>query len=302
MRLIHMATGTDLASLNHTLAQNQGVITLDQARSCGLTDRQIYRRVKFGHWEAYARGVFLSRQHLHTDDSRVRAVVWAHRRSVADRSTAAWWHGMLPTLPQPLTICLPRTTHRRADLPENVSFLRRPVPAEDVQELRGVPVTGADLTVLGALGVVADPAGFLDRVLQQKTVTLEGLAQCLARNSGMHGNAEGRRLLATLVAGAESEAERILVELLRLHQITGWRLQHAVGGRVIDVAWPTERIAVEVNGWAYHRDRARFEADNAKTAMLAAHGWLTLSFTWRQLTEDPEDCIAQIAAALARRR
>ncbi|GAC58271.1 hypothetical protein GOHSU_36_00140 [Gordonia hirsuta DSM 44140 = NBRC 16056] len=297
-----MGTGIDLDSLNDTLAQNQGVITLAQARSCGLTDRQIYRRVKSGHWEAFARGVFLSRQHLHTDDSRVRAAVWAHRRSVADRSTAAWWHGMLPTLPQPLTICVPRTTHRSPDLPDKASLLHRSIPAEDLLELRGLAVTGAELTVLGALDVVADPPGFLDRVLQQETVTLEGLAQCLDRNRGMHGNGKGRTLLGTLVAGAESEAERVLVELLRLHQITGWTLQYPLGGRRIDVAWPAERIAVEVNGWAYHRDRDRFEADNAKTAMLAARGWLTLSFTWRQLTEEPEDCIAQIAAALALRR
>lgn len=297
-----MGTAQTLANLNTTLAGNDGVITLEQARACGLSARQIYLKVKKGHWEQYARGVYLSLQHEHSDTAAVRAVVAAHYGSVAQGTTAAWWHGMVDALPRPLTLFVPRTSHRQIEVAEDVALLRRPVPAEDIVKHRGIRVAGKELTVLTAIAAIDDSSGFLDRCLQQRSVTIDSLTECMKRNRGMHGLSRARELLATLEAGAESEAERLFVGLLRLHEITGWEQQVWVGGMRIDFVWRTERVSVEINGWAYHRSRDRFEADSAKAAMLAANGWLPLSFTWKQLIEDPEGCIAQVAAALARRR
>lgn len=297
-----MGNTDTVANLNSTFAANDGVITLAQARACGLSSRQIYRRVQTGQWEAYARGVFLSLQHEHSDTAAVRAVVAAHYRSVAHGTTAAWWHGMVSDLPRPLTLCVPVTSHRAIAVAEEVTLRHRRLPAEDVIDHRGLPVTGPELTVLTALETIADPTGFLDRCLQRKVVAIDDLTACLERNAGMHGAGTARGLLATLEAGAESEAERLFVELLRLHGITGWTQQVWIGRSRIDFAWTAEKVSVEINGWAYHRSRDRFEADNAKAAMLAASGWLPLSFTWKQLTEDPEGCMSQVAAALTLRR
>ena len=185
---------------------------------------------------------------------------------------------------------------------EEVNLLHRSFPAEDLTEIRGLPIADKALTVLSSLNTIEGSAGFLDRCLQQKTVTVAELNACLERNSGMHGLSRARELLAALEAGAESEAERLFIDLLRLHQITGFAQHVWFHGQRLDFAWASERVSVEINGWAYHRDRDRFEADNAKAAMLAAHGWLGLAFTWKQLTEDPEECIAKVAAALALRR
>lgn len=290
------------AEVDKVLADLDGVLTTPQALTCGLSRGQISRKVKNGSWEHYARGVYLSRQHAFTDAALVRAVVGAHR-GVADRTSAAWWHGMIDALRRSLTVCVPVNSHRPPELPHEVVLLHRSLPAEDLTEERGLPVTAPALTVLGTLATLEkDASAFLDRVLQRKLVTVADLTAALERNKGMHGLRPARDLLATLVAGAESEAERLFAELLKLHEITGWIQQYRFGGRPIDFAWPAERVSVEINGWAYHRDAERFENDNAKTAMLAAAGWITLSFTWKQLTDDPERCIAQVAAALAMRR
>lgn len=290
------------AEVNAALTDRDGVITTPQALGCGLSRGQLGTKVRNGSWEHYARGVYLSRQHAFTDAARVRAVVNAHR-GAADRTTAAFWHGMLDVLHRPLTVCVPANSHRPPTLQEEVSLLHRSVPSEDLTTVRDLTVTGPALTVIGTISALEkDASAFLDRVLQRKLVTVSDLTAALERNKGMHGLQPARNLLATLSAGAESEAERLFVELLTLHEITGWIQQYRFGGRPIDFAWPAERVSVEINGWAYHRDAARFESDNAKTAMLAAAGWITLSFTWKQLTGDPELCIAQVAAALAVRR
>ena len=56
---------------------------------------------------------------------------------------------------------------------------------------------------------------------------------------------------------------------------------------VIDVALVRQRIALEVDGWAYHSDVDRFRRDRAKQNDLIALGWTVLRFTWADLTERP---------------
>ena len=64
-------------------------------------------------------------------------------------------------------------------------------------------------------------------------------------------------------------------------------------------AAPARRIAIEVDGWAWHVDVERFQADRRRQNALVNAGWTVLRFTWHDLTADPERVIAQIRAALA---
>ncbi len=70
----------------------------------------------------------------------------------------------------------------------------------------------------------------------------------------------------------------------------------------LDFLWRRERVAVECDGYRFHRTRQAFERDRARDAQLAAMGVTTLRFTWRQLTSEPERVISLVAAVLTRRR
>ncbi|MEK9736460.1 MAG: DUF559 domain-containing protein, partial [Candidatus Nanopelagicales bacterium] len=75
-------------------------------------------------------------------------------------------------------------------------------------------------------------------------------------------------------------------------------------GRVaaeIDFAHEGLRIAIEVDGRAFHSDRQSFERDRARQNLLVLHGWLILRFTWEQITERPDEVIAAVHAAVAQR-
>ena len=48
----------------------------------------------------------------------------------------------------------------------------------------------------------------------------------------------------------------------------------------LDVAFKRERVAVEVDGWAYHSTSSAFENDRARQNALVVDGWLVLRFTW----------------------
>lgn len=99
-----------------------------------------------------------------------------------------------------------------------------------------------------------------------------------------------------------SEAERLLVRLLRAAKVSGWKANFPVCGYLVDIAFPIERVAVEVDGWAFHSDQRTFQRDRARQNAIALSGWQVLRFTWLDLTEHPQRVIAEIVAALRQPR
>lgn len=55
------------------------------------------------------------------------------------------------------------------------------------------------------------------------------------------------------------------------------------GDYFLDVAFKASRLALEIDGWEFHRDR--FESDHRKHADLASSGWTVVPITWRMLTD-----------------
>ncbi|MCE0766275.1 endonuclease domain-containing protein [Pseudonocardia kujensis] len=117
-------------------------------------------------------------------------------------------------------------------------------------------------------------------------------------NMGARGWSRAGRLNAAAADRAESEAERRFRALLRGAGITGWVLGLETPAREVDVAFPLARVAVEVDGWAWHVDVDRFRADRRKQNALVLAGWNLLRFTWHDLVNRPDAAVAQLRAAL----
>ena len=96
-----------------------------------------------------------------------------------------------------------------------------------------------------------------------------------------------------------SEAERTLVELIRRAGLPRPQTNTRIGRYEVDAAWPEERVALEVDGFAYHSTREAFERDRRKTADLAAAGWRVSRVTWRQLVDEREAVVARLARTLS---
>jgi len=133
----------------------------------------------------------------------------------------------------------------------------------------------------------------------QRHIDLPELRRAHLRNKGRHGAPAARRLLNAASGGARSEAERLLIQLLRQEHITGWRANYPVSGYLVDVAFPAQRVAVEVDGWAFHSDHGAFQHDRIRQNRIALLGWQVLRFTWRDLTEQPVRVVAQIRSAIS---
>ena len=56
----------------------------------------------------------------------------------------------------------------------------------------------------------------------------------------------------------------------------------------VDAYWPSQRLVVELDGFAYHGHRAAFERDRERDATMQAAGYRVIRLTHRQLeTEAP---------------
>ena len=68
--------------------------------------------------------------------------------------------------------------------------------------------------------------------------------------------------------------------------------------RRIDFAFPSLRIAIEVDGYQFHTQWAVFQDDRVRGNELELVGWTVLHFTWHQLTRQPDYVIEVLSRAL----
>lgn len=287
--------------MERVLVRQAGVVTLAQARACGISADTVRRRVRAGAWRELHPCVYLVGGHRLTDEARVRAAsMWARAaRAVVTGPAAAYWHGMLDRAPAAVELTVPRTAHRKAR--PGIALRRRDLRPDDVVERREVTVADAPLAALETALVVPRGSVFLDRALQRH-VRFPAVYRCYCRNIGRHGPAGMHRLLVAAADRADSAAERLLVALLREAGIGGWVLGYPFGPYRIDLAFPVERVAIEVDGWAWHVDAERFRTDRRKGNALTRGGWDLLRFPWHTLDGEPEACIAEVEATPARAR
>lgn len=283
--------------LDWYLRRQCGVISCAQVRSAGLSQDAVDHRVATRRWERLHPGVYLAADHPYTDEVRMRAaVLWAGKDAVAHGVSAAWWHDLGPVLPATVEVTVRRS--RNPGHQPGVSVRRRDLPYLDLVGVRDLWVTDVPLTVLEA-AVKLGPQGseLLDRALQRR-VKFPAVYRAHCRNQGRHGSRDASRLLAVAADWAASHAERLLVRMLRGAGITGWELGHRVHGFLIDLAFPVQRVAIEVDGWAWHVTADRFIDDRRRQNALVNARWTILRFTWHDLVARPDEVVQEIRAAL----
>lgn len=279
------------------LCRHDGVITFDQAVRCGLSKYAIHRRVQSGVWRRCSRGVFFVADRPFTDAARIRSTVWGlGAQAAASGLAAAWWLDLTRFAPDVVEVTVPRVSnHPRRP---GTRMRRRNLCAADVIEHGGLRVTAMPLTVIEAAVRRGGGPKLMDSALQRH-VELRALWHAHLRNKGRHGSPATRRLLQAAEDGARSEAERLLIRLLREAGIKGWRANHPVSRYKVDVGFPVCKVAIETDGLAFHSDAEDFQNDRVRQNAIALAGWQVLRFTWIDLTVYPDRVIATIRSAIS---
>lgn len=279
------------------LRRHDGVITLAQARVAGLSKQAVSRRVLSGKWVRCSRRVYFADDRAFTDAARVRAAVWGYgEHAVASGLAAAWWHGLTRFAPDIVEVTVPRDSNGRRH--DGSVVRRRDLAPTDIVERNGLNVTAPALTIVEAAVRSGGGAKLMDSALQ-RNAELRDLWRAHLRNKGRYGSPAARRLLQAAGDGARSEAERLFLKLLRDARITGWQANYRLGRYTVDAAFVATKIAIEVDGWAFHSAPADFQVDRERQNYIALMGWQVLRFTWLDLTQYPQRVVSVLRMAIS---
>ena len=179
--------------LQDLLRNQDGVITLAQARRIGLSEHSVLRRQRSGLWTRCGPGVYFAHDRPFTDAARIRAAVWSYGvRAAASGLAAAWWHGASKYPPQFVEVTVPRASNGRRR--SGTRLRRRNLQPPDVVVRNNLRVTALPLTIIEAAVRRGGGAKLMDSALQ-RDVELRQLWQAHLRNKGRHGSPAARRLL-----------------------------------------------------------------------------------------------------------
>ncbi|MEJ2885539.1 endonuclease domain-containing protein [Actinomycetospora aeridis] len=302
-----MSTHQQMSELRRLVRLQHGVLSLAQARVAGLSEDTIARRLAAKAWRRAGPRVFHVLEHDETPASRTFAAML----SVGDGAvlvgrSAAWWWDLLDAAPGRVEIAVDRDRQVRPR--DGVLMSRRTVDAADRTRHRGLAVTCRAPTVLDA-GVrmgLTEGARLMDRALLRRRVGLPALVSAHHRAAGRRGAPLAGELIVLAAGGARSEAERRAHRLIRDAGIRGWIANTEVvlpgyGRAVGDVVFPGDKVVLEIDGWAYHRDLRAFLTDGPRQSALAAEGWVVVRTHWHELMTDPDGFLSRLRRTLASR-
>lgn len=287
------------------LAERQhGLITSTQLATLGCSERTMRRRVDDGVWIAMGHGVYRMRGTADDLVTRSRTVAAQIPGAVLAGPSAAALRGQRDLWE---SVSLGQTPHVVGRWRSGLGAKFVTHPGISTCKIDGITVARLADTVIDLVRFLPTGSARMVayRACQLEILTVADLAIACERLVRCAGAPQLRVITTDLSTGTRSEAERLAVDLLRSMGVTGWTAQHEVvlpdGSRaLIDIAFPEQLVAIEVDGRAFHSDARRFEGDRHRQNRLVQMGWTVLRFTWADLTERPRSVSEQILMALSR--
>ncbi len=283
------------------------LVTRAQCVSAGLTSKAIEVRLTRGRWRRLHRNVYLTQPGRDGWWTTATAAHLACGRDAAwSHETAAFVWGLVARPPHRIDVLVDDT--RRIVPPDGVRLHRSVHVDRRCDQLRWPWRTSFDETLLDL-----SQDGSLDRTFAllarafQRQLTSEAtlLARLRERARHIHRGAI-EDVLADVVTGAESAMEiRYLRDVERAHGLPrGLRqvLDQAATGnpRLRDVAYPGQRVIVELDGRLGHDQAADRVSDGRRDRDSAVDGWLTLRVFWPDVAVTPCRLGQQMGTVLGR--
>jgi hypothetical protein len=222
-------------------------------------------------------------------------------------------HRIVDTEVTQLDVTVPGDRRVRSSRSLRVHRSRNPVV---VRQARGLPATSLARALVDtwaqahrSRAVRSDAGaarGAVLRATRERRVTVRELDEHLDLRPELPGRAAFSELLFLIAGGCESYLEIYGVRhVLDVPGIPPCQQQHRLrlpfGLVKLDAAWPEVKLAVELDGAAFHGSVEARERDLRRDAALAALGWVVLRFSYRRLMREPEACRAEILAVYRRR-
>lgn len=281
------------------LADSQhGVVARRQLFALGLGKEAIEVRLRSGRLHRLHSGVYSVGHRVLSREGRWKAAVLfcGPDAVLSHRSAAALW-GIRNPSTRAIEVITPSKSSSRASIHRHYAVL----PADEVTEQDGIPVTTAPRTIFD-LAAVERPEAVESALRQAEFLRLHdrlSLRDLLDRYPRRRGARAVRLALARLSESSgrvDSPLEERFLPFLDRYglprpQFNAWV---EVGGKRyrVDCLWRPPRQIVELDGWEGHSTRSAFRDDRQRDRRLRVAGYGVTRLAWLQLDDEPE-AIAQ---------
>ena len=169
----------------------------------------------------------------------------------------------------------------------------------------GIPVTSVARTLLDLSAVLRTPdlATAIDRAERSGLFDLRAVVDVLDRAKGRRGGRALRRAIAAYEPSSQkSVLERRFKALLRTAPDIPTPLFNALvegeqATHEVDAFWPTDQLAVQLDGFEFHRTRRDRERDATSDANLELAGRRVMRLTWDDVTVHGERTLRRVRLA-----
>lgn len=295
-----------MEKVEQLLARQGGVARRRDVLKAGLTRRRLSRLVREGRLR-------LLTPHLVTNvdqpapDEALRALAIGLDATVSHEDAALLWGMELVTTPELRSVTVGRDRSRNGRAGAVVH--RSDLADGDRVSRDGIWLTSELRTVLDLCRSLPLPEAVAatDSALRRGLVSVEELTAALCALPAGRGRARIARVLRLVDPECGSVLESLCRVLLTLAGMAPEETQLVVrsaAGRWIgrvDFAWPSARLVVETDGFAFHADRAQYRSDRRRGNALVLAGWRVLRFSWEDVVHQPEEVVAAVRDALAER-
>lgn len=289
------------------LERQSGVIARSQAMQAGLSPDAIDNLLRVGRWQRLQHGVYAAFSGKPSRDVRLwAAVLRAGPDAMLSHYTAAGLFGLVEPTDGPVHVIVPSDRRLRKTPGMVIHRADRSPRARHPALLP--PRTRIEETVLDLITTArsADEVfGWVFRATGQRLATAERIRRAMASRQRMPWRPDLAACLDDAADGVRSNLEhRYVWSVERPHGLPRADRQARVlrDGRVryLDNFYPEYLVGTELDGRAAHPVGERwrdYRRDNAG----AANGITTLRYGWADVTGQPCQVAAQVAAVLTRR-
>jgi very-short-patch-repair endonuclease len=285
-------------------AAQLGLITLDQVLQLGATRNLAAHRVRSGLWVPVLPRVY--RDALvppSLSQTSLAGLLWAGDDAVVSFSSAGALWQLDGVGAASVHLWTPRSLKS-----EVVVVHRGDVALNDRRRIGPITLTSPARTIVDLAGVLDDEdlTAVVEDAIQRGLTTPTSIRRCLDAIGG-RGRAGTARLREILddrgnQRPAMSRLEVKIWRTLRAKGLTPVR-QHPVrcADRTyyLDCAFPQWRVAVEGFGDKFHRGARNRKHELRRLADLATVHWRVLPVTWDDITDAPDEVVANIMTMLA---
>lgn len=283
--------------------RQEGLLTLDQALGLGYSAPALRHRVEKGELERVVPGVFRLVASASGARQQLRAVcLWGGDGTAASHTSAA---ALLKIKGFNLTPLHAVTTKNPGPLPGWVHPHRVDAAWPGIQTIAGIAVTPPWITLIDLACLVSKPEAerAFGEALRLGLVSIPQMRWAVATfgRKRHRGTAIMSQVLDELGPGyapPESELEELFYSIIEASDLPPGKRQHWVHDgrrwRRYDWAVLEVKVGVEVDGLKTHGTEDGMQDDRARDRRLKIQGWDTLRYTALDITQSPQEMVAEI--------